>query len=201
MTEEDLKGGMRDGYWVQAWTAWAASKKIAKQKKKNAKIVFVSSTLGLMSIIGWAGYSPAKHAVRGLADTLRHELILYGTDVHIFFPPTMFTPGYENENKTKPKITKEMEEGDDGLTAEQAALALVKGVEKGHVHITGDFLTSLFRASTRGSAPRANWIWEGLMDAVAYIAVPVWRYSADKKVADHRIEHQDYLAQRGFFES
>lgn len=39
----------------------------------------------------------------------------------------MFTPGYEVENKTKPKITKRIEETDDGLTAEQAALGLLKG--------------------------------------------------------------------------
>lgn len=39
----------------------------------------------------------------------------------------MFTPGYEVENQTKPKITKRIEETDDGLTAEQAALGLLKG--------------------------------------------------------------------------
>lgn len=52
--------------------------------------------------------------------------MLYGIDVHIFFPGTMFTPGYEEENKTKPQIVKTIE-GTDGLTAEQAALALFKG--------------------------------------------------------------------------
>ena len=53
--------------------------------------------------------------------------MLYGIDVHIFFPPTMFTPGLEEENKTKPKITLDIEAADDGLTAEQAALGLFKG--------------------------------------------------------------------------
>ena len=56
-------------------------------------------------------------------------MMLYGVDVHIFFPPTMFTPGYEEENKTKPRIVKKIESTDDGLTAEQAALALFKGVQ------------------------------------------------------------------------
>ena len=62
----------------------------------------------------------------GLADTLQSELMLYGVDVHIFFPGVMFTPGYEEENKIKPHIVKTIE-GADGLTAEQAALALLKG--------------------------------------------------------------------------
>ena len=97
-----------------------------------------------MSFLGFASYSPGKHALRGmlmtifleclrltcnvgLADTLQSELMLYGVDVHIFFPTTMFTPGYEEEIKTKPRIVKEIEGTSDGLTPEQAALALIKG--------------------------------------------------------------------------
>ena len=63
----------------------------------------------------------------GLADTLQSELMLYGVDVHIFFPGVMFTPGLEEENKLKPEIVKRIEGVEDGLTAEQAALALFKG--------------------------------------------------------------------------
>ena len=61
------------------------------------------------------GVSPI---IAALADTLQSELMLYGISVHIFFPPTMFTPGYEEENKTKPQIVKDIEAADDGLTAE-----------------------------------------------------------------------------------
>lgn len=59
---------------------------------------------------------------------LRQEFLLYGIEGHIFFPPTMFTKGYEEENKVKPKLTLKIEEGDDGLTAEQAAEILFKGI-------------------------------------------------------------------------
>lgn len=65
MDERDMVNGMASAYWVQAWTAWAAAKKMAKQKKKGAKIVMVSSTLGYMSFVGWASYAPGKHALRG----------------------------------------------------------------------------------------------------------------------------------------
>ena len=100
----------------------------------------------------------------------------------------MFTPGYEVENQTKPKITKRIEETDDGLTAEQAASGLFKGtkrrnilyimmiiinyrlgIERGHTHITADPITNLFRASTRGAAPRNNWILDGLYDFIGYV--------------------------------
>lgn len=63
----------------------------------------------------------------GLAETLRNELILYDIDVHILFPGTIYSPGYVEENKTKPKITLKIEEGDDGLQPDQVAAALLKG--------------------------------------------------------------------------
>ncbi|KNZ78088.1 3-ketodihydrosphingosine reductase TSC10, partial [Termitomyces sp. J132] len=198
MEEADLIDGMTMGYWVQAWTAFAAAKLMARQERKG-KIVFVSSTLGYMSFLGWSSYSPAKHALRGLADTLHSELMLYGIDVHIFFPPTMFTPGFNHENETKPKIVREIESTDDGMTADQAAFALFKGVESGRVHITGDLITSLFRSSTRGATPHNNWILDGIYDFVAFIVAPIWRSSVDKKVISHQREHKEYLDGKGFF--
>jgi hypothetical protein len=64
----------------------------------------------------------------GLAETLRSELLLYSVSVHIFFPGTIYSPGYTQENKTKPKITLKIEETDDGLTPEQAASGLLRGM-------------------------------------------------------------------------
>lgn len=199
MDEQDLVNGMTNGYWVQAWTAWAAAKRMARENKKGGKIVLVSSTLGYMSFLGYASYSPPKHALRGLADTLHSEMMLYGVDIHIFFPPTMFTPGYEEENKTKPQIVKKIESTDDGLTADQAAVALVKGVQDGHAHITGDLITSLFRASTRGAAYKCNWFLDALFDMIGFIGIPIWRASVDKQVVAHQQEHHRHLSEHGFF--
>ncbi|KAF9239154.1 hypothetical protein BU15DRAFT_46990 [Melanogaster broomeanus] len=198
MGEGEVEDGMRDGYWVQAWTAWAAAKGMAKTGKKG-KIVLVSSTLGLMSFVGWASYSPAKHALAGLAEALRSELLLYGISTHIFFPPTMYTPGYDEENKTKPSVTREIESLDKGLTAEQAAEALFKGVERGDFHITADWITNLLGASTRGSAPRGNWVIDSMLDIVAWVVVPILRRSVDNQVIAHRAEHAAYLQKKGFF--
>lgn len=108
----------------------------------EGRIVFVSSTLGLMSFVGYSSYAPGKHALKGkdmthtflnpfsfllgLAETLRSELLLYGISVHCFFPCTIYTPGYEEENKTKPKITLKIEEADSGLQPEQVAEGIFK---------------------------------------------------------------------------
>lgn len=52
---------------------------------------------------------------------------MYSIAVHIYFPPTIFTPGYEEENKTKPRITLKIEETDDGITPDKAAAGLLRG--------------------------------------------------------------------------
>lgn len=43
------------------------------------------------------------------------------------------------------------------------------GVQKGNFQITGNFITDLFRVSSRQASPRHNWILDGLLDFVAYV--------------------------------
>lgn len=42
-------------------------------------------------------------------------------------PVTMFSPGYEEENKTKPALVLKVEESDGGLSPEKAAEGLYEG--------------------------------------------------------------------------
>jgi len=197
-TEEDLVRGMDQAYWVQAWSAHAASKRLVQQKRKG-KIIFVSSTLALMSFVGYSSYTPGKVALKGLAECLRSELLLYGISVHIFFAPTMHTPGYDTEMKTKPDITKLIEDDDTPISAEEAAYLVVKGVSRGDHHISGNLITKLFRASSRGSVPSANPFTDFVMDNICWIATPIWRRMTDSKVLAQTQEHQKYLEDKGFF--
>ena len=43
------------------------------------------------------------------------------------------------------------------------------GVQNGDVHITGDLITSIFRASTRGGAYRSNWFLDAILDMIAFV--------------------------------
>lgn len=100
---------------------------MARTGVKDGKIVMVSSILGLFGLVGYSQYAPMKYAIRGLAESLRSELILYGISVHAYFPATILSPGLEEENKTKPKITLDVEGTDEGLTPAQCAKGLLKG--------------------------------------------------------------------------
>ncbi|KAJ3009336.1 hypothetical protein NUW54_g2813 [Trametes sanguinea] len=171
-TEELMKADMNATYGAQAYTA------LASGVKGDA----------YFSIVGYSTYCPGKFALRGLAEALHSEFKLYDIDVHISFPGTIYTPGYEQENKTKPKITLKIEESDGGAT---------QRVQQGKFHITGDFIGNVFRASSAGSSPRNSYIADLLYGLVGYIALPIWRNSVDDTVRAHRREHQEYLQQKG----
>lgn len=195
-TPEALENGMKISYWIAAYTALAYTKRIVKERKPG-KITFVSSVLGYMSFIGYSTYSPAKHALRGLAETLRSELLLYNSTVHICFPATIYSPGYIEENKTKPPITLKIEESDGGQTPEQVANGLFKGIQNGDFHITTEFLGNIFRSSTRGVTPRNNLILDAVYGLIGSVGLPIWRMSIDGTVKAHREDHQKYLQERG----
>lgn len=198
-TEVSMRAAMDDSYWAQASTALVAAKRMASRHEKG-KIVFVASVLAYFSIVGYSTYSPGKFAIRGLAEALQSELILYGIDIHICFPGTIFTPGYEEENKTKPKVTLKIEESDGGATPEVVAEGLLRGVQKGNFHITYDFISNVFRSSTAGSSPRDSMVMDLVYGLIGYIALPFWRHSVDSTVRSHRQEHDGYLASCGFFD-
>ena len=63
----------------------------------------------------------------GLAESLQSEFMLYGIDVHIAFPGTIFTRGYEAENACKPKVTLKIEETDGGSTPDYVASRILNG--------------------------------------------------------------------------
>ncbi|KAG7092848.1 hypothetical protein E1B28_009162 [Marasmius oreades] len=195
-TPESLQNGMNISYWISAYTALAYTKRIV-QEKKPGKIIFVSSVMGYMSFVGYTTYSPAKHALRGLAETLRSELLLYKSSVHICFPCTIYSPGYIEENKTKPPITLKIEETDDGQTPEQVAEGLFRGIQNGNFHITTALVGSIFRCSTRGATPRNNPLLDAVYGLIGHIGLPIWRRSVDATVKAHREDHQKYLRGRG----
>ncbi|KAJ1033861.1 hypothetical protein NDA16_000069 [Ustilago loliicola] len=196
-TESDFEKGMKTDYWTCLATAHAAANAMARTGIKDGKIVMVSSILGLFGLVGYSQYAPMKYAIRGLAESLRSELILYGISVHAYFPATILSPGLEEENKTKPKITLDIEGTDEGLTPAQCAKGLLKGVERNHFFITTDLNSELFRVAALGSAPTNRGVGDRVLTLVSWIAIPIWRtFAADGAIKKHRQEHLQTLAKQ-----
>ncbi|KAI7875011.1 NAD(P)-binding protein [Lichtheimia hyalospora FSU 10163] len=169
-TMEDFEYANQLNYLGQVYGAHQATLRMRDAGVRNGKIIFVSSMAGLISFAGYSTYSPTKFALRGLADSLRNELKMYGIDVHIFLPGNIDSPGFVNENKTKPEVTKVIEGVSAAMAPKDCANALIQGLEAGHYMITTEFIAEVLRSATRGVNPSNNFILDTLM---AIIAQPV----------------------------
>ncbi len=111
---------------------WYVTKALLPYLKKNrGMIVNVSSMAGLVGVFGYTAYSAAKAGVIGFSEALRSELVDEGVRVAVLCPPDTDTPGFEQENRTKPAETKAISANAGILKPEKVAQELFRGLSKG----------------------------------------------------------------------
>uniref|UniRef100_M4B3A7 3-dehydrosphinganine reductase n=1 Tax=Hyaloperonospora arabidopsidis (strain Emoy2) TaxID=559515 RepID=M4B3A7_HYAAE len=135
----------------------------SEKEGNDGHIVLVGSGLGLISWVGYSQYSASKYALRGLAESLRNELKLYGIRVSIFYPGNIDSPGYVLENRTKPAETKTIEGVSALVQPEDVAQSLINGISDGQFSITNDIMIFFLRILGNGVAPRYNTMLETVM--------------------------------------
>lgn len=192
---EILRSQMEINYWaatylahatLKAWLKPSSSKSSAGNIKsvKPHHFIITSSTACFVGVAGYAPYSPAKSALRSLADTLRSELNLYNgfrrthpsdgpeadVKIHCVLPGTITSPGHAIEQKTKHEVTKILEESDPAQTEDEVAAAAVRGLEKGGYLITTQLLGHAMRAGALSGSPRNNWLVDTLFSWVVNLA-------------------------------
>ena len=152
--------------WLKPTTVKQTEESAAAMPQRH--FIITSSVVAFVGLAGYAPYAPAKSALRSLADTLRNEVRLYNgyrsanpskgpandVEIHCVTPGTIYSPGLENENKTKPGVTFKLEESDPRQTEDEVAAAAVKGLERGYYLITTQWLGSLLRGGMLGGIPR-----------------------------------------------
>lgn len=124
------------------------------KERNEGLIVFVSSEAALVGIYGYSAYSAGKWAVRGLAEALVMELVGSGVRVMLAFPPDTDTPGFKNEELTKPEETK-LISGSGGLhSADDVGKKLIHDALAGKTYsvysLSGNLLITLFGGSIEG---------------------------------------------------
>ena len=100
-------------------------------KERGGYLVTTSSLAGFIGLFGYTDYSASKFAVMGFSEALRSELKRYDIGVSVLCPPDTDTPGFAEENKTKPPETKALSETVKVMTAHEVAKALLKGMKRG----------------------------------------------------------------------
>ncbi|KAI1128528.1 hypothetical protein F5Y10DRAFT_173798 [Nemania abortiva] len=179
----DLQSQMDVNYFSSAYMAHAALKAWmspndetgepgnTKDRPLPRHIIFTSTFCAFYTFAGWGAYSPAKSALRSLADTLSQEMQLYSTAypkaapirIHAVFPAKILTESFEAEEQIKPALTIMLESPDKGQTAQEAAAASIRGLEAGQEMVVTTFVTRLALCGMLGGSYRGGF-WRGLVD-------------------------------------
>ncbi|KDO34519.1 hypothetical protein SPRG_00582 [Saprolegnia parasitica CBS 223.65] len=146
--------------------------------------IFINSGAGLVAFAGFAQYAASKYALRGLADALRNELGLYKMRVHCFYPGSIDTKMYVEEQATKPSMTKAIEGTTDLVSPDAAAASLMRGIARGSYAITNDMGIWAGRIMGQGIAPRdwACYLFEVLCSPLIVLVQVVFGWYMDALV-------------------
>jgi 3-dehydrosphinganine reductase len=112
-------------------------------KRGEGYIVNTSSVTGFLGTFGYTDYSASKFAVIGFSEALKSELASHGIKVSVLCPPDTDTPGFQNENKTKPPETAAMSENLKLMHPDDVARSLIRGMMKGKFIILSNFMSRL----------------------------------------------------------
>lgn len=102
------------------------------KERKQGRIVFLSSQAGQTGVYGYTAYSASKFALRGFAETLQMEVKHLNIGITISFPPDTDTPGFEEENKGKPKATRLISGDGAAFRADVVAASIVNDAVQGN---------------------------------------------------------------------
>ncbi len=171
-----------------------SEKAIQQQSTTESRhIIFTSSTLAFFPLAGYSPYTPAKAAMKSLSDTLLQEVAMHNAQyneqhnispsitssvdikIHTLFPMGILTPGYENENKLKPRLTLMLEKDDKPQDSDEVARIAVERLEKGDYLITTMFLGHLLRGMGMGASLRngiVDLFWSMLGGLAVLFVVP-----------------------------
>jgi len=106
------------------------------RQRRKGRIAIVSSGVGIVGIFGYSAYSPAKFALRGLAEVLRAELPHDGIGVSIVYPGNTDTPLLSAESLIMPAETNAITGGSKTWRAYDVARCIMDGIDRGRFVIT-----------------------------------------------------------------
>jgi len=104
---------------------------IPLMKKKGGVIVNTSSICGFLGVFGYTDYCASKFAIVGFSEALKSELKQFNIAVQVLCPPDTDTPGFSEENKTKPEETKAISASAKLMSPDDVARVLLNDIGTG----------------------------------------------------------------------
>lgn len=134
-------------------------------KRKPRHIVLFLSTVASFPFIGYSQYAPTKAAILTFSMILRQELRHLDYRVSCVFPGSFASEGYEEEEKTKPKITKEIEGASPAIPSMKCCDFVLDRLAEGYDAIYTDTIGWLLGCMCLSVQPRC---WSFFQVIVAF---------------------------------
>ncbi|RKP01620.1 hypothetical protein CXG81DRAFT_5966, partial [Caulochytrium protostelioides] len=145
---------------------------VAARQLLPERIVFVGSMASFVALTGYATYCGSKYALRGFANALRSEWSPFArTHIHFYLPSNMDTPGYADENATKPAITHALDGSGGRMTPEAAADRMLALMASGRYYLANTIEGELIRIAMTDVIPRPSPFMECLAAPVLSFAL------------------------------
>ena len=119
-------------------------------ERREGTITCVSSTAGVIGLLGYSAYAPSKFAVRGLCDSLRMELKPHGVHVAGVYPADVDTPQLAFEKPFKPRELVALSGTVEPMSPERVAAEVLRGVERRKAVIRPGLANRLLCAAAGG---------------------------------------------------
>ncbi|OMO73697.1 Short-chain dehydrogenase/reductase SDR [Corchorus capsularis] len=133
---------------------------LMKERKDRGpnSIALMSSQAGQVGIYGYTAYSASKFGLRGLAEALQQEVISDNIHVSLIYPPDTDTPGFEQENKTRPELTKILAASSGSMKADKVAKIALKGIRSGTFIVPCNLEGHALAIATAGLSPQRSFL-------------------------------------------
>ncbi|MEN8233496.1 MAG: SDR family oxidoreductase [Actinomycetota bacterium] len=141
MPDGEFERHMRVNYFGTLYAMRAVAPSM--MERGTGSMVALSSAAGLLGVFGYSAYGSTKYAVRGLCDVLRTEMKPHGVHVGCAFPADVDTPQFHGERPYMPDEALAISGTVKPISAEKAAVAILRGVDKHKANIFTDPTTTV----------------------------------------------------------
>jgi 3-dehydrosphinganine reductase len=129
-----------------------------KDRGAGGHVVLTSSMAGLVGVYGLCAYTPAKFALRGLAECLYYEMRPHNIDITVAFPPDTDTAGYAQEKLTMPPATLAVNASAGLFSPDAVASAILYGVMRRQFRICVGLDGKMLGIVTAGMSPGVSFV-------------------------------------------
>lgn len=189
LTGDELSLGINTNYAATLFPIHAGIKQVfADNQNKHRKefkhrhIIIFLSVAGVYPLIGYSQYAPLKMALTALSLNLRQELTPYNYRVSCIFPGNFDSEGYQEEERTKPSITKKIEGPSAAISTSKAADIILRDLDHGYDVSYTDTIGWILSSASLGTNPRYWSVLQIIVNFLFSIIAPLASMVVDRDI-------------------